>query len=232
MTEPITRLEARASLAAALGLRPQDRLQIADRSELAQMRRTGQPHAAPGELPFWFFQRVMPDGRIEVATASGYVTSVSVLDVCDIRREPEPIKVKAMPRSAFLRRLSARCGHALPSPGPDDYADAYVLRVVMDRWQRVDGCFVQFLDDALNDGSAAFNAPLAAGESERLKSLARQGLFPVSRVSVRRTGFGGSTRGLRKDSTQASRQVQAFFDAAINGDARTVARLAAVGSRQ
>lgn len=220
-----------ATLAAALGLRPLDRLQIADRSELAQMRRTGQPLAAPGDLPFWFFQRLMPDGLIEVATASAYVTSVSVLDVCDIRREPEPIKVKAMTRSTFLRRLSARCGQPLHSPGPDDYADAYVLRVVLDRWQRVDSCYVQFVDDALNSGTATFSAPLATGEADRLQSLSRQGLFPVSRVSVRRAGFGGSARGLRREATQVDRQVRALFKAALGGDAKAVARLTAAGAR-
>lgn len=221
----------RASLAAALGLRPLDRLQIADRSELAQMRRTGHPLAAPGDLPFWFFQRLMPNGLLEVATTSGYVTSVTVLDVCDIRREPAAIKVKAMTRGAFARRLSARCGQALSIPGPDDYADAYVLRVVMDRWQRVDRCYVQFVDDALNSGdAAAFSAPLAAGEAERLQSLARQGLFPVSRVSVRRAGFGGSARGLRREATQVDRQVRALFKAALCGDVKAVARLASAGA--
>jgi hypothetical protein len=227
----VTHPSTPATLAAALGLRPLDRLQIADRSELAQMRRTGQPLAAPDDLPFWFIQRVMPCGQLEVATTSGYVTSVSVLDVCDIRREPAAIKVKAMPRSTFLRRLSARCGQPLSSPGPDDYADAYVLRVVLDRWQRVDSCYVQFVDDALNSGAATFSAPLAAGEAARLLSLARQGLFPVSRVSVRRAGFGGSARGLRREATQVDRQVRALFKAALEGDAKAVARLAAAGAR-
>lgn len=217
-------------LATALGFQPLDRLQIADRNELGEMRRIGT--AGPAELPFWFFQRLMPDGRIEVATTSGYVTAVSPFDVCDLRRDPEgPIVVRAMKHDVLLRRLSARCGQALPRTVTEDYAEAYVLRVTTDRWGRVDQCFVQFADPSLNEGGRLANAPLADGERERLKGLLRSGRFPVSRATQRVAGFGGSSRGLSAENTRTRKRVGDFIRSALEGNAAGAARLAEIDAR-
>lgn len=76
---------ATVNLAFALRLSPLDRVQLATVWEFGQMRHHRQMYG-DGELPFFFFQRVIDNERIEVRNPAGRDAVVSALDVCDVRR--------------------------------------------------------------------------------------------------------------------------------------------------
>lgn len=165
-------------LGAMLGLRPLDRLQINNAHELRELRswqRAG--NAQDCDLPYFYFQRVTEDGGLEVSSPGGYIATVPPTDICDII-PCEPIIVRAMPRSVFLARQKLSVRDRQQPPGPDSYADAYVMRVEKDRWGRIDRVFVSFLDPSLNE-SMSGSAPIHPDDRHAIAPKARRTRMPV-----------------------------------------------------
>lgn len=158
-------------LAQALGLQPLDRVQINDRAAREAFWLDAR-HPEAAELPFWYFQRVDKDGRLELASPGGRLVRVQPNDVCDVRRA-EPVLVQAMPKSVFMERSRIPVAERQGAVPPSCYAPAHVLRVVKDRWNRVDMVFVRFVDPGLNVDEP-WAAPLKDGERMRLQGIARE----------------------------------------------------------
>jgi protein involved in ribonucleotide reduction len=165
------------NLADALGLRPLDRVQVNDKKEIREMRWDVQMGRANPDLPYWYFQRTMQDGRVEVRAPGGYATFIDPQDICDIVHG-EPLEVRAMPKQEFLRRLRLPLAERNAAPRPESYAKAHVLYVSKDRWGRVDETFVWFDDPALNE-DRVWNAPVHPEDKPLVQAKARRTCMPV-----------------------------------------------------
>lgn len=211
------------NLASALGLKPLDRLQINNRRTINDCvldRRQGRED----ELPYWFFQQVLPDGRIEVRTPGGYVDAVDVSDVCDII-PGDPVIVQAMPPSVFLERL--RMGHKVPPAGPECFSPAYVLYVMKDRWNRIDGVSVRFLDEAMNREKTTFS-PIPQAERDRLQATANRNLMPVMAKS---NSNYSADKGVKSAQIAASYTVGQFIKSSLAGKTSAVERISMAGAK-
>lgn len=199
-------------LSAGLGLRPLDRVQVISKQTLRESRLDARwaSRAEQCELPWWFFQRYLEGGLLEVATPGGYLARVGPTDICDVRRS-EPVIVQAMPHGVFLRRLQAS-GRPNP-PEAHEFSPAYVLRVSKDRWGQVDMVVVAFLDPAL-DGPPTFSTPVCQASRRQLQGLATRKRMPViSRSSANYSADHGEEH--RNTSVQyAAKQ---FVHAALSG---------------
>lgn len=165
------------TLAHALGLRPLDRVQLNSQHQLREMRNDAHLGRAEADLPFWFFQRITPDGLLEVMSPGGSTEHVTATDVCDIIRG-EPIEVLAMPQDVFIQRLRLPL-HERSRPAPQDsFAPAYVRWVTKDRWNRLDKVHVTFHDDAFNL-SPRFSAPVWAADRAALQARMSRRLMPI-----------------------------------------------------
>lgn len=180
------------------------------------------------ELPFFYFQRVMDDGRLEVSCPAGYVTAVRPEDICDVAHG-EPVVVRAMPHDVFVARLRLPHKERGIAPGPECFADAHVLRVVKDRWGGIDQVFVRFFDPALNIDKA-WNAPVAPGERNRLAGLAKRTIMPVSSKSSRGANRSAD-HGMAAETAHAREVVRRFLGCATQGRRADVERLASVGAK-
>ena len=209
-----------------LGLRPLDRLQINDahenRERLSWIR---MGHQQDCELPFYYFQRILADGRLEVCSPGGYLTAIDPTDACDIFRG-EPVMVRAMPKSIFIERLKLTIQERNLPLGPESYADAYVMCVEKDRWSRVDRVFVSFVDPSLNQGER-FSAPIHPEDRQRLNALARRTLMPV--VTPKHGAGYSADHGVARQQAIHKATVNALFHCALTSDQNGIQTLAAVG---
>ncbi len=214
------------TLGHCLGLKPLDRLQIANRREVAEMRAFSQPRGKPQDLPFLFFQRVLPDGMLEVRSTSGYVTRVDPLEVCDII-PGVPVCVRAMPRSVFLARLKLPLAErGAPAPN-DSYHSASVRYVMKDRWGRIDQVFVTFDDDTLNRDAESFATPVTARDREHLNATATRSTMPVMGPG---TSAASADKGLAHEKELHSEAAQALVACALAGHAAGVERITSIGA--
>ncbi len=166
------------ALSNLLGLKPLDRLQINDAHETRERRnwmRMG--HQQDCDLPFYYFQRILDDARLEVCSPGGYRISIAPTDACDII-PGDPVMVRAMPKSVFIERLKLPLNERTLPPAPECYAEAYVMRVEKDRWSRVDRVFVSFVDPSLNQ-SEHFSTPIHPDDRKALEDVARRTRMPV-----------------------------------------------------
>lgn len=178
------------ALSKLLSLKPLDRLQINDAHENRERRswmRMG--HKQDCDLPFYYFQRVLEDGRLEVCSPGGYRTAIAPTDACDII-PGHPVMVRAMPKSVFVERLKLSVHERTHPPGPECYADAYVMRVEKDRWSRVDRVLVSFVDPSLNQGEH-FSSPIHPDDRIGLNAKARRTVMPVI-TSSRSDGYSAN----------------------------------------
>lgn len=176
-TQPTLNMASLLTLAHALGLRPLDRVQLNSQHQLREMRNDAYLGRAHADLPFWFFQRITPDGLLEVMSPGGSTEHVAATDVCDIIRG-EPIEVLAMPQKVFIQRLRLPL-HERGQPAPQDsFSPAYVRWVRKDRWNRLDKVHVTFHDDALNC-SPLFSAPVWAADRDALQARMSRRLMPI-----------------------------------------------------
>ena len=215
------------TLGLALGLRPLDRVQINNAREIAAMTldvRQGRPNA---DLPFWFFQRVREDGRVEVRSPSGYATSVDAMDVCDILRG-EPVLVRAMPRSVFIERLKTAGGPQSHQAGDECFAQAYVLNVTKDKWGRVDMVSVLFVDENLNAGGP-WNAPIHASDKEMWASRANRTWMPVMGKGRSNASYSAD-KGVDTARDLARDAAKSFIRYATGGNAQAASILAQSGA--
>jgi len=207
-----------------LGLRPLDRLQINDKHEINEMLMAPQLGYGHCELPFLYFQRVREDGRLEVRSPGGYATSVLPEDICDIV-PGKPLLVRAMPEKVTLSRLRLSLAERQQRPGPECYAEAYVLHVWKDKWGRVDQTFVWFIDPALN-GERPKNASIHDDDRKRVADHARRTNMPV--VS-KHGGNHSADHGLAHERDLSRAVVSRFVKAALRGNRGDIERLTTAG---
>lgn len=208
-----------------LGLKPLDRVQLNDAREIREMSLAPQL-GYEAELPFLYFQRPLEDGCLEVRSPSGYVTKVAPADICDFVAG-DPIVVRAMPKSVFMERLKLSTSEPRPRPGPEGFADAYVLYVSRDRWGRIDQVHVWFLDPKHNSDKP-WPAPLEDGERANLERLARRTRMPVL---SRTGGYRSADHGIAKQEAFTSDLVRHFINCAVCGDRQGVEMLAMAGAK-
>lgn len=210
-----------------LGLRPLDRLQLNDKHEIKEMMMAPQLGYGHCELPFLYFQRVRDDGRLEVRSPGGYATTVLPEDICDIV-PGKPLLVRAMPEKVSLSRLRLSLFERQLRPGPECYADAYVLHVWKDKWGRVDQTFVLFIDPALN-GERPKNASIHDDDRKRVAEHARRTNMPVVSNSK---GYSSADHGLAHERNLGRDIVSHFVECALRGNKAGVDRLTTVGIKK
>jgi len=214
----------------ACALRPLDRVQTMTVGDLAEQRREQRRRGRFDALPWWFVQRPLDDGRIEVCSATGYLEYIWPEDICDVR-PAEPITVLAIPKSLFLERLSLEwgCLQAIARDDPRWYAPAHVLRVSKDRWGRLDRVYVSFLDASYNTETGKglhYSAPLHDDSRRTLSQIARRTRLPVIPSTSTRSAAGGEVYTTNKEDAQANLMVRRVFASALNGHATGVATIA------
>ncbi|MGF6440450.1 hypothetical protein [Paraburkholderia youngii] len=211
------------SLANALGLRPLDRVQVANAREIAEMR-TCQRMYGHGELPFFYFQRVIDGERFELRNPGGQDVVVGPLDICDIRHGT-PLIVKAMPQPVFVERLKHPPAARWPIT-PEAYADAYVLFAAKGTGGSLQA-HVWFVDPALNVTGRPWAAPLSDADRRVFESSARRSVMPV--VESRRSGPYSADCGCAQEEKRNLLTVEAFFASALAGDSAGVAKASSCG---
>lgn len=213
-------------LCTALGLKPLDRVQVNDAHEIREMSFAPQL-GYEAELPFLYFQRSTKDGRLEVRSPSGYVTTVAPEDVCDLACG-EPVIVRAMPKAVFVARLAIPRSERGDLSGPECYADAHVLYVTKDRWGRIDQTFVWFLDESLND-DRPWPAPIHADDRAHLEKKARRTTMPIM---SRTGGTRSADQGIAAERAFARCLTKRFIACAVAGDRPGVEMLAMAGAKR
>lgn len=164
------------NLGQLLGLRPLDRVQINNRRENAEMRSHGKFADSGAGLPYFYFQRVLDDGRLDVRSPNGYQLTIDPTDICDVVRG-EPVVVRAMPERTCIQRGSLSLEDRQKASGDECYAEAFVLYVKKDRWGFVSPT-VWFKDAALN-GAKPWCAPVHDQDHQTLLKLATRKRMPV-----------------------------------------------------
>lgn len=199
------------SLSALLSFKPLDSLQIATTRELHDSSIFTRTYR--NELSWVYFQRCMPDGRIEVMTPSGYALSVDATEICDVR-PARPVHVRAMPKIKFLERLALPLKDRQAAAGPESYSDAMVLFAMKNAYGQFDYS-VQFLDPAYRADSMR-QAPIAHEDRVRLKALTRRSVMPVQ--SSKRYGTGVvADHGAGADQRRAKMAFGKFLASRLSG---------------
>ncbi|MYM92666.1 hypothetical protein [Duganella vulcania] len=202
-------------------------MQLNDARQISEMQLAPQMGYGQLELPFLFFQRVLPDGRLELRSPGGYQTYASPADVCDVI-PGTMLKVRAMPRQVFLARLALPHNEIGKPPGVECYASASVLYVEKDRWGRVDRTFVWFDDDELNDAEAAWPGPIHPDDRAAVASQARRACMPV--VTPKGGASYSASQGTAASASNAAYAARRFFEAAMQGSDVLVSALAGIGA--
>ncbi len=215
------------TISTLLDLHPLDRLQINDKREIQEIRSWQHRYGNIQELPWFFFQRELSDGRLELRNPGGYAVAVDPVDVCDIVRG-EPVIVRAMPRKVFLDRLNLSIKDRQVQPSMDCYAEAYVLYVTKNRWGQIDA-FVWFKDESLND-ERPIRASVHDDDRRMLSAKSRRTLMPI---------LGGSNAanysadfGLQHDMDYSRNVVKRFVSASLNSNNEVIDVLASAGIRK
>jgi hypothetical protein len=142
------------TLADLLNIPPLSRVQINSTKTIRDFR-IGDARPE-NDLPFWFFQRTVGE-LMEVRSPGGYAALVHPTDICDVV-PAEPLVINAVPHALFIDWLGLPVSHRTRSIDPSLYRPARLLWVTKDRWNRVDGIFVQFIDETFNT-RATLSAP-------------------------------------------------------------------------
>lgn len=214
-----------------LGLRPLDRLQINNRHEIDEAQafsRINRFYENRIDLPFYFFQRILSDGRLEVRSPGGYVTTVCVEDVCDII-PGEPITVMALPWRDALARMNLSPTERRCPPSPDIYREAFVLYVEKDKWGRVDRVFTWFKDLSLNADSPK-NCPISDNDRTMLNRISKRTIMPVmNRYS---NANNSADAGVKRRVDYAHSVVEKMINASVKGNHDMAKTLATIGDKK
>lgn len=201
-----------------LSLQPLDLVEVSSKAvirEALAFSRQGPNRAL--ETPYWFFQRIHESGALVVASPSGSVQCIEATDISHIIKQ-EPIRTMAMPAAQLRKKLGTTFSSA------DLFAAASVVSAMRDRWGRFE-YRVWFDDPGLNE-SHTFFAPLASGERNRLMPLTRRTRMPVA--FGRGAASWSADAESRKIVSRHQKKAAEFIAAALGGNRRTVARLAAL----
>jgi hypothetical protein len=190
------------ALTTLLAFQPLDALQIANANELYDCTMSTQ--LVRHELSWYYFQRIVADGRIEVMSPCGFAFNVDATEICDVR-PAMPIAVKAMPKSKYLALLARPFAERGTKAGSEFYADGHVLFARKGRHGSLN-YRVRFLDEAHRHDTMAFS-PIADQDRARLEKLTRRSTMPVqssNRVpaAVADHGAGADDRKMRRSFSQ------------------------------
>ncbi len=180
------------------------------------------------DLPFFFFQRVLDNGSLEVRSPGGYVTSVSPHDVCDVI-PGEPLSVRAMPERAFLERLKCSTRERQQASAPECFAEAYVLYANKDRWGRPD-FYVWFANPEHNTTGRPWRGMLMEEDRRRIEKKARRTIMPVS--ACRGSANYSADFGCQKEADYNRYVAKRFIAASLGGCSEAVAVLSVAGTRR
>ncbi len=183
---------------------------------------------SPVDLPFFYFQRTMPDGMLEVRSPGGYATFVSPHDVCDIVRG-EPITVMAMPEAEFVKRVDLTPLERNVPPPATSYSEAHVLYASKDRWGRPD-FFVWFVDPALNTTGRPWRAMMGDTERKRIAGSARRTKMPV--MTDTRGANHSADGGCEREADYNRSVARRFISAALTGNEAGKAALTTAGVKR
>lgn len=165
------------------------------------------------DLPFWFLQRSAGE-FLEVRSPGGYAALVHPTDICDVV-PAEPLVISAVPQALFIEWLGRPLSQR-DSPLPtSSYRPAQLLWVTKDRWSRVDGIFVHFLDEAYNT-SHKFSAPVDGETRKMLNDIARPERMPIANYRTA-AAVTAVTRQLPA-ARQAEKVIRRFFKGALSGN--------------
>lgn len=214
------------TLAKALGLRPLDRVQINNAHEIHEfmcLAKRGEHF----DLPFFYFQRALNSGMIEVRSPGGYATEVDPRDICDIIRG-EPVTVRAMPRSVFIERSRLSLADRQKAPSADCYSEAYVLYAAKDKWGGVDAT-VWFKDESLNDGKP-FSAPVMDDDRAKLVANTKRTVMPVQ--NRHSSANYSADKGVERAQDFAKAIVTKMISASLKGNRKAVEVLTSIGDNK
>lgn len=200
-------------LSNVFGLKPLDRLQLNNHQAIRNCQATKRMGKVDAEQPYWFFQRICDDGRLEVRSPTGYCDIISIQDICDII-PCEPIIVNAMTTAAFIKRISnpAQSKH---EPQATEYAPAYLVYVHKDKRGRIDSAAVQFLDPELNQGKPTFS-PISQADRERLEKTINRTMLPIIQ-SHRNAALDSADNGIKTSNAINKAVVNGFIQTSLAG---------------
>ena len=198
------------NLAKFIGLRPLDRVQINSKAAIAESYAFKRENENRDELPYWYFQRVCKDGRLEVSTPGGFVSYSHPMDICDVIPS-EPVIIQSMTREGFKQRLSLPyTERSVPIPA-SSYVDAYVLLAEKDRFGFVE-FLVWFVDDQHNTEDRPWRALQPQHTRSEWQTLARRTRMPVRAKSFSSYSADQGTQKMREYHQYAFRKfVQLTF---------------------
>lgn len=215
-------------LATLLHLNPLDRVQINNKKEIDEFFIFGR-RGASFDLPFFYFQRILPSGIMEVRSPGGYATTVSPEDICDIIHA-EAVTVRAMPRVVLMEHLKLSVKDQQNPVPLSLYAEADVLFVSKDKWGRVDQATVWFKDESFNQSDRATVATIWHEDRALLKSKAKRTVMPVQKY--RSAANYSADAGIDRSRDYARRVVNKMFTASMNGCTDTALFLSTIGDKQ
>jgi hypothetical protein len=131
-------------------------------------------------------------------------------------RHSEPLVINAVPHALFIDWLGRPVSQQTRSIDPSFYRPARLLWVTKDRWNIVDGIFVQFIDETFNT-RATFSAPVDGETRKMLTEIARRDRMPVSNYKTAASATA-VTRQLPA-ARQAEKVIRRFFKDALAGNA-------------
>ena len=208
------------SLARALGLKPLDRVQVASRTCMAEFRNDCRVRGK-GDLPYWYFQRLCPDGLLEVCSPGGSSYLVHPQDICDVIASV-PIQVQAVPDEVFVKWLGRPASMRAQGFNDSDYEPAYLRRMSLDRWGGVDRTWVSFLDESLNRWGSTSQI-VSRPDRERLRSKMLRSRMPVYKPKGHSNY--SADRGVDSRDANVRHAAGAFIQAALAGHGQLVEAL-------
>jgi hypothetical protein len=121
-----------------LGLRPLDRVEVISREALRTAADFG--HMGRGnELPYWYFQHTLPDGRLEIRSPGGSEEVIGIEDVANvIPGKPIVVRVRHPQDKWNLLNANTRAESEAELAKPAIWHEALLMNITKDRWGRID----------------------------------------------------------------------------------------------
>lgn len=196
------------SLGTLLQLKPLDRVQIASQREIRESMMFTFGNVRH-DLPWWYVQRIFPDGRIEVRNPSGYAATILHTDICDYR-PGTPIEVRAMSRRGFIESSKVSWDERQNDPtGEKYYSKATVLSAIKSKYWH------QYFVAIEGENTADWLAPIFPEDLPALEKLTRRTNMPVGGRNLRHAV--NADGGYSKEEAKARMQARKFIQERLMG---------------
>lgn len=216
-------------LAKIIGFKPLDRLQINSANSISELSIDYRIYGIKNpELPFLYFQRLLPDGFIEARSPGGTAVNIKVTDVCDIIHG-ESVIVRAMTKKGYIAKISKSMDD---KQREDDccYHAAYVLWASKNKLGQIEPR-VWFLDEALNIeslNSSSWIAPIHLDDHKILDTMAKRTVMPISNYHT--SANASADKGINAARAFAHDVVNGFIKTAIKGKKDAAYALSSFGA--